>query len=268
MASLLEGNPEKARPQNSASTMHPITSKSLFSLVACCATLVLASTPTYAATTESASVPVAAAPNSAPVTVVQNPLLQGLNPSDIPVRVEDLLNEGKNAQALAIADAGLTQNANNLKLRFMRTVALERLERVDEAISELRRMTADFPEVPEPYNNLAVILAKRGALDEAEALLKKVLSISPNFAVARKNLGDVYLTKALDNFEAAAGGIHQNPEFTERLETLSRWFGRTVKTTASTPDVGAQSTTQAAKPQATSSEERSFATEYDNDSRK
>lgn len=117
-------------------------------------------------------------------TIAQvNPLLQGLKPSDVPGRVESLLTGGRNAEALALADAGLEQNSTNLKLRFMRTVALERLDRVDEAISELRRMTADFPEVPEPYNNLAVILAQKGELDEAEGYLKKVLSISPDLSL-------------------------------------------------------------------------------------
>lgn len=159
-------------------------------------------------------------------TIAQvNPLLQGLKPSDVPGRVESLLTGGRNAEALALADAGLEQNSTNLKLRFMRTVALERLDRVDEAISELRRMTADFPEVPEPYNNLAVILAQKGELDEAEGYLKKVLSISPDFAIARKNLGDVYLTRALENYEVAAKAIKNNRELNTRLATLEKWFG-------------------------------------------
>lgn len=155
-----------------------------------------------------------------------NPLLQGLNPSDVPLQVERFLDADRNAEALALADAGLAQNNSNLKLRFMRTVALERLNRMDEAIAELRRMVGDFPEVPEPYNNLAVILAQRGSLDEAEALLKKVLSISPDFAIARKNLGDVYLTRALENYEVAAKGIQHNKELTRRLAVLEGWFGK------------------------------------------
>lgn len=188
-----------------------------------------------AAPTESAVNPVAAAPVASPLSApAADPLLQGLKPSDIVPRVESLLEARQYSQALATADAGIAQNAQNLQLRFQRTVALQQLDREDDAIKELKSMIADFPEVPEPYNNLAVILAQRGELDEAERLLEKVISIAPTFAVARKNLGDVYLTRALNNYEAAASGIKFNHEFTERLHTLQTWFGHETPSNTAT----------------------------------
>lgn len=158
-----------------------------------------------------------------------DPALQGLAPADVPTQVQRFLTQGRNAEALTLAEAGLRHNDKNLNLRFMRTVALQNLGRVDEAITDLRRMTGDFPEVPEPYNNLAVILAQRGEMDEAEGLLKRALQVSPQFATARKNLGDIYLTKAYNEYREAHEVIKNNAQLNERLEALGPWFANAAQ---------------------------------------
>ena len=58
------------------------------------------------------------------------------------------------AQALELADLGLEKNPRSAQLRFSRTVALERLGRTEEAAKALRSLIAEYPEIPEPYNNL------------------------------------------------------------------------------------------------------------------
>ena len=158
-------------------------------------------------------------------------LAKNLKPAEFSSRVERLLQEGHAADALELADLGLRDNTRNVRLRFARTVALERLGRSDEAASALRSMIAAYPEVPEPYNNLASIEAARGNYEEALDLLKQVLKINPDFALARKNLGDVYLAFALECYESAAPAFGENEKVQARLRALRRLTGHSANVT-------------------------------------
>ena len=84
----------------------------------------------------------------------------------------------------------------------------------------LKRLIIDYPEIPEPYNNLAVIEAGLGNLEEAVAHLKQALRINPDFALARKNLGDVYLALAREAYEQAVVKLPNNHVLERRLNTL------------------------------------------------
>ncbi len=145
-----------------------------------------------------------------------------LHPSDFPLQIEKLLQNERPAQALELAELGLEKSPKSAQLRFMKAVSLETLGRTDEAVRELRGIIAAFPEIPEPYNNLAVIEAKLGQLEEAEELLHKALLINPEFALARKNLGDVYLALARECYEAAQPKLPRNSALKTRLDALKR----------------------------------------------
>ncbi len=145
-----------------------------------------------------------------------------LHDTEFSVQVEQLLTKNQSAQALELAEIGIKRNPLNVQLRFMRSVALENLGRREEAARALESLTSEFPEIPEPYNNLAVIEAGMGNLEKAHALLKRALTINPDFTLARKNLGDVYLALAIENYEAAAEKLTKNTELQSRLRTLHR----------------------------------------------
>ena len=80
-----------------------------------------------------------------------------LHAAEFSPRVDQLLKAGHPAQALELADLGLEKNPRSAQLRFSRTVALERLGRTEEAAKALRSLIAEYPEIPEPYNNLPVV---------------------------------------------------------------------------------------------------------------
>ena len=61
-----------------------------------------------------------------------------------------------------------------------------------------------------------------GNLEGAKSLLSKALQINPNFALARKNLGDVYLALAIESYEAAAPELPKNNVLQSRLKVLRR----------------------------------------------
>jgi Flp pilus assembly protein TadD len=120
-------------------------------------------------------------------------------------QVAQLLRERKPAEALARADTRLKENPRDAQVRFMRAVALTDLKRTDEAIAAFEAMNQEFPELPEPYNNLAVLLAAQGRYEQARVLLLRSLDAQPGYSTALENLGDLYIAMAADAYQRANG---------------------------------------------------------------
>jgi Flp pilus assembly protein TadD len=99
----------------------------------------------------------------------------------------------------------LAQRPGDASLRFLQAVLLTESGQTALARSALERMTEEFPDLPEPYNNLAVLHAADGQLDRARTLLESALRLDPGYRVAHENLGDVFVRLALRAYEAAAG---------------------------------------------------------------
>jgi tetratricopeptide (TPR) repeat protein len=65
-------------------------------------------------------------------------------------------------------------------------------QRAIEAIEVFQELTEDFPELAEPYNNLAALHAARGDFERARIALEQALRSNPGYATALENLGDVH----------------------------------------------------------------------------
>jgi Flp pilus assembly protein TadD len=89
-------------------------------------------------------------------------------------------------------------------MRFVRGVILSELKETASARAVFEGLTEEFPELPEPYNNLAVIYASQGQLDRARTLLETALAVRPDYATALGNLGDIYLQMSVDAYQRAA----------------------------------------------------------------
>ena len=103
-----------------------------------------------------------------------------------------LMNQGQFAQALERLDRYLASAPQDAEARFTRGLVLVRLNRNDDAAKAFADLTRDFPQLPEPYNNLAVIYAQQGEYDKARRALEDALAMHPSYAVAHENLGDIY----------------------------------------------------------------------------
>lgn len=114
--------------------------------------------------------------------------------------INQLLRNGKASQALERANAGLEKNARDPQLRFLQAVALTNTGKSEEAIAAFRKLIEDYPELPEPYNNLAVIYAGEGQLENARSALELAVRNNPNYALAYENLADVYVRLAYQNY--------------------------------------------------------------------
>ena len=65
-----------------------------------------------------------------------------------------------------------------------------------DAIKIFTGLTEDYPELPEPYNNLAVLYASQGQYDKARTALEMSIRTHPSYATAHENLGDIYAKMA------------------------------------------------------------------------
>ncbi len=96
----------------------------------------------------------------------------------------------------------------DVQLEFQHARVLAALGREQQALDIYEDMTSRFPELPEPWNNMAVIYAKRGEIDRAERALRSALRADPDYAAARANLADVQLLQARRSYgEAAKLGV-------------------------------------------------------------
>ncbi len=139
-------------------------------------------------------------------------------------RIALALRKGDKTGALKIADEFLATRPRDAQMRFLRAVVLGDLNRTDEAVAALESLTEDFPELPEPYNNLAVIRANQGKLAPAERYLQLAIAAQPNYVTARENLGDLYISMAAAAYAGAARLDPENLALKKKL-TMTRELG-------------------------------------------
>lgn len=114
-----------------------------------------------------------------------------------------LMGQGQYAQALEWLDRHIASAPQDAEARFMRGVVLVRLNRNDDAARAFGELTRDFPQLPEPYNNLAVIHAQQGDYDKAREALEDALAVHPSYAVAHENLGDIHAALSAASYNRA-----------------------------------------------------------------
>ncbi len=109
---------------------------------------------------------------------------------------QTLVNQGQLDAALKRLDTQLKTAPQDAEARFMRGLVLTRLNRSEEAIKAFADITRDYPQLPEPYNNLAVLYAQQGDYEKARDALEAALATHPSYATAHENLGDIYAALA------------------------------------------------------------------------
>jgi colicin import membrane protein len=117
--------------------------------------------------------------------------------------INRMFRAGQTSEAFGKLDKLLNANPKDATLRFLKGVMLADSKRTTEAAATFQQLTVDYPELPEPYNNLAVIHAAHGEYDKARAALEAALRAQPGYAVALQNLGDVYLQLARQAYAQA-----------------------------------------------------------------
>jgi tetratricopeptide (TPR) repeat protein len=139
-----------------------------------------------------------------------------------------LLKEGQRELALQQLESGLKLHPRDPQLRFMYATLLNDLGRGPEALDVFIQLTQDFPELPEPHNNVAVLLAARGELDRARAALENAVRALPNYALGHENLGDVYLRMAARSYELAQLADRSSATASTKLQLARELLAKTA----------------------------------------
>ena len=114
-----------------------------------------------------------------------------------------LVKDRQYASAQAKLDVLLAQRPREPQARFLKGVVETEQGRTDAAIAAFRALIEDYPELPEPYNNLAVLQAQKGEYESARSSLEIAIRTAPDWAVARENLGDLYARLAAVEYAQA-----------------------------------------------------------------
>jgi Flp pilus assembly protein TadD len=114
-----------------------------------------------------------------------------------------MLKAGQHQQALERVNKVLAAKPRDPQARFLKGLILTDQGNTREAIDVFTKLTQDYPELPEPYNNLAVIYAAQGQYDKARVALEQSIRTHPSYATAYENLGDVYAKLASQAYDKA-----------------------------------------------------------------
>lgn len=135
--------------------------------------------------------------------------------------IRQQFQQGDLAGALDRVDRYLAQNPGNAQVRFLKGLILDDQGKPDAAIEVFTALTEDYPEVPEPYNNLAVIQAAQGRYGSALNALEMAIRAYPGYATAHENLGDIHAKMASAAYEEALALDSKNTTAQAKL-TLMR----------------------------------------------
>ncbi len=111
-------------------------------------------------------------------------------------QAQSMIEQGQPAEALKLLDSHIDKNPQDAEARFVRGLALVKLDRSKDAIRVFADLTRDYPQLPEPFNNLAVLYAAEGDYEKARDALEAALATHPSYATAHENLGDIYAALA------------------------------------------------------------------------
>ncbi|PKO91199.1 MAG: DUF4440 domain-containing protein [Betaproteobacteria bacterium HGW-Betaproteobacteria-10] len=117
--------------------------------------------------------------------------------------VQRLIKQGQYAQALEKVDAHLSAKPKDAQGRFLKGLIYTEMNKPAEAIGVFTKLTEDYPELPEPYNNLAVLFAQQKQYEKARTALEMAIRTHPSYAIAYENLGDVYAKLASQAYDKA-----------------------------------------------------------------
>ncbi|HEX8961520.1 MAG TPA: tetratricopeptide repeat protein [Rhodocyclaceae bacterium] len=134
--------------------------------------------------------------------------------------VSKLMKQGQQAQALEQVDKYLSGKPKDAQGRFLKGVILTEMNKLPEATAVFQKLTEDYPELPEPYNNLAVIYAQQKQYEKAKQALEMAIRTHPSYATAHENLGDIYARLATQAYDKALQIDSSNASAQIKLATI------------------------------------------------
>ena len=151
--------------------------------------------------------------------------------SDDVQEASKLLKAGQHQQALERVNKVLAAKPKDAQARFLKGLIYAEQGNAKEATEVFLQLTKDYPELPEPYNNLAVIYASQGQYEKARGALEQSIRTHPSYATAYENLGDVYAKLASQAYDKALQIDSANAGAKNKLALVRELVGGTTPAT-------------------------------------
>ncbi|KAF0165160.1 MAG: tetratricopeptide repeat protein [Rhodocyclaceae bacterium] len=148
------------------------------------------------------------------------------------------IKQGQHAQALEQVDKYLAAKPKDAQGRFLKGIVLTEMNKPNEAIVMFTKLTEDYPELPEPYNNLAVIYAQQKQYDKAKQALEMAIRTHPSYATAHENLGDIYARLASQAYDKALQIDSSNSSAQNKLALIRDLMGTASRPGKTTKPIG------------------------------
>lgn len=137
--------------------------------------------------------------------------------ADIYNEVNRLVLSGQWSVAQSQAEKHLKVQPTDPQMRLLLSRIQDGQGQTAVAIETLQNLTQSFPELPEPHNNLASLLARENRYAEALESLQAAVRARPDYATALENLGDLYIALAIESYRnASIASPSQNRTVTKR----------------------------------------------------
>src|SRR3970040_2395435 len=140
-----------------------------------------------------------------------------------------LFKQGQHAQAMEKVNSVLAGKPKDAQARFLKGLILTEQGDTTNAIKTFTELTEDYPELPEPYNNLAVLYASQGQYEKAKDALEMAIRTHPSYATAPENLGDIYAKRASKPYARALQLDKSNASTQTKLAMIRDLFGSGAK---------------------------------------
>src|SRR5829696_3989677 len=141
-----------------------------------------------------------------------------------------LFRQGQFDRAMERVNGYLATRPKDARGRFLKGLILTEQNKPNEAIKVFTDLSQDFPELPEPYNNLAVLYASQGAYDKARNSLEMAIRTHPSYATAHENLGDIYAKMASQAYDKALQLDRGNQAAQGKLNLIKDLFSPAPRT--------------------------------------
>jgi len=148
------------------------------------------------------------------------------------------IKQGQYPQALEQVDKYLAGKPKDAQGRFLKGIVLTEMNKPNEAIVVFTKLTEDYPELPEPYNNLAVIYAQQKQYDKAKQALEMAIRTHPSYATAHENLGDIYARLASQAYDKALQIDSSNSSAQNKLALIRDLMGTASRPGKTTKPIG------------------------------
>jgi tetratricopeptide (TPR) repeat protein len=160
-----------------------------------------------------------------------------------------LFKQGQLTQALEKVNGYLADKPKDAQARFLKGLIVNEQGDAVGAIAIFTELTNDYPELPEPYNNLAVLYAGQGQYEKAKVALEMAIRTHPSYATAHENLGDIYAKMASQAYDRALQLDKNNTGTKTKLALIRDLFGKGAQNAApTTPALAVAAAAQPAAP--------------------